>query len=250
MKVLIIEDEQPAVMKLTRLLEEIDRDIEIIGVLQSVEQSINWFLTNPSPELIFMDIQLEDGISFEIFENCRIETPVIFITAYDEYTLKAFKVNSVDYLLKPIARDELEKAIDKYKFHHREKVNYTKLEAIVTRLQPQTKERFLIKVGEHYRSVQTTNIYYFYIRERSTFICTEKGKNYPLDYSLDKIEVIVDPRLFFRVNRNYIINIHSIGDIIAYSSNRLKIILSNQEDKEDILVSRERVAEFKQWMDR
>lgn len=250
MKVLIIEDEQPAVHKLIRLLQEADKQIEVLDVLGSIEQTINWLTSHPAPELIFMDIQLEDGISFEIFETCRIQTPVIFTTAYDEYALKAFKVNSVDYLLKPIAPDALKAALEKFNTFHRQPINYSRLESIISQLQPKTKERFLVKVGEHYRSIPTSSIDCFFILERSTFIQTDTGKHYAIDHSLDKIEQLVDPGLFFRVNRNFIVNYTAIRDIIAYSSSRLKIILNNQTEKEEILVSRERVAEFKEWMDR
>ena len=250
MKVLIIEDEQPAAHKLIRLLEEADKQIEVIDVLASIEQTINWLAVHPGPELIFMDIQLEDGISFEIFETCKIQTPVIFTTAYDEYTLKAFKVNSIDYLLKPIAPDDLKAALDKFNVLHRQQANYSRLESIISQLQPKTKERFLIKIGEHYRSVQTLSINCFFIMERNTFIQTDTGKTYPIDYSLDKIEQLVDPGQFFRINRNFIVNFSAIQDILIYSSGRLKIILNGWTEKEDILVSRERVTEFKEWMDR
>ena len=250
MKVLIIEDEQPAAHKLIRLLEEADKQIEVIDVLASIEQTINWLAVHPGPELIFMDIQLEDGISFEIFETCKIQTPVIFITAYDEYALKAFKVNSIDYLLKPIAQDDLKAALDKFNVLHRQQANYSRLESIISQLQPKTKERFLIKIGEHYRSVQTLSIHCFFIMERNTFIQTDTGKTYPIDYSLDKIEQLVDPGQFFRINRNFIVNFSAIQDILIYSSGRLKIILNGWTEKEDILVSRERVTEFKEWMDR
>lgn len=250
MKVLIIEDEQPAAHKLIRLLEEADKQIEVIDVLASIEQTINWLAVHPGPELIFMDIQLEDGISFEIFETCKIQTPVIFTTAYDEYALKAFKVNSIDYLLKPIAPDDLKAALDKFNVLHRQQANYSRLESIISQLQPKTKERFLIKIGEHYRSVQTLSIHCFFILERNTFIQTDTGKTYPIDYSLDKIEQLVDPGQFFRINRNFIVNFSAIQDILIYSPGRLKIILNGWTEKEDILVSRERVTEFKEWMDR
>ena len=250
MKVLIIEDEQPAAHKLIRLLEEADKQIEVIDVLASIEQTINWLAVHPGPELIFMDIQLEDGISFEIFETCKIQTPVIFTTAYDEYALKAFKVNSIDYPLKPIAPDDLKAALDKFNVLHRQQANYSRLESIISQLQPKTKERFLIKIGEHYRSVQTLSIHCFFIMERNTFIQTYTGKTYPIDYSLDRIEQLVDPGQFFRINRNFIVNFSAIQDILIYSSGRLKIILNGWTEKEDILVSRERVTEFKKWMDR
>lgn len=250
MKVLIIEDERPASQKLTRLLKDIDFKIEIIDVLRSVEQTINWFQNNPAPELIFMDVQLEDGLCFDIFENSKIEVPVIFTTAYDEYTLKAFKVNSVDYLLKPIVPEELKNALDKYNSIYKSKPDYLKIESIIKQLQPHRKERFLIKIGEHYKPVPTSNIHCFYIMERCTFLLNNSGKSYPVDYSLDQIEQLVDSKLFFRVNRNFIVNYEAVQDIIAYSSNRLKIILTDWTGMDEILVSRERVADFKKWMDR
>jgi DNA-binding LytR/AlgR family response regulator len=197
-----------------------------------------------------MDIQLEDGLSFEIFENIKIKTPVIFTTAYDEYALKAFKVNSVDYLLKPIAPKELKNAIDKFNNIHSSKIDKTTLETIIKQLQPQIKERFLIKIGEHYKSVSTLDINCFYIMERCTFILTTTGKSYPIDYSLDNIEQLVDSKTFFRTNRNFIINFNAVQDVIAYSSSRLKVILTHRREKEEIIVSRKRVGAFKEWMDR
>jgi DNA-binding LytR/AlgR family response regulator len=250
MKVLIIEDEKPASQKLIRLLWEINPDIEIIDVLKSVEHSINWFLHNQKPELIFMDIQLEDGVCFEIFEKCEIKTPVIFTTAYDAYSLKAFKVNSVDYLLKPVVLEELRNAIEKFKTVHHQKVDFLRIESIINQLQPKTKERFLVKIGEHYRSIQVSKINCFYIKDRCNFINVDNGKNYAIDYSLEKVEDLIDSKMFFRVNRNFIINFSAIQDIVMYSSSRLKIMLTNWDDNDEILVSRERVAEFKEWMDR
>lgn len=250
MKILIIEDERPASQKLIRLLKEVDSEMEVTNVLSSVEQSVNWFSENQYPELIFMDIQLEDGLCFEIFEKIRIKAPVIFTTAYDEYALKAFKVNSIDYLLKPINLHDLKNAIDKFNTVHRTKPDYSRYESIIQQLPHQHKERFLIKMGEHYKSVPTTDISCFYTLERSVFLFSNSGKSYPIDYSLDKIERLVDPTLFFRVNRNFIINCYAIQDMISYSSNRIKIILAHWKDKEDILVSRERVSDFKRWMDK
>lgn len=250
MKVLIIEDECLASQKLIRLLKEADPEIEVIDVLGSVERSVNWFSVNQSPELIFMDIQLEDGLCFEIFEKIQIEIPVIFTTAYDEYALKAFKVNSIDYLLKPVNPDELKNAIDKFNTRHNTKEDYSKYESVIQQLPHQNKERFLIKIGEHYKSVPTSDVSCFYTLERSVFLFSNSGKNYPVDYSLDKIEQLVDSTLFFRVNRNFIINCYAIQDMISYSSNRIKIIFANWKEKEDIIVSRERVSDFKRWMDK
>ena len=250
MKVLIIEDERLASQKLIRLLKDVDQTIEVVDVLKSVEQTINWIHENPVPELVFMDIQLEDGLCFEIFENSRIDAPVIFTTAYDEYALKAFKVNSVDYLLKPIVPVELKNAIEKYKNIHSVNTDKSMLMTFINQLLPQTKERFLIKIGEHYKSVSTSDIQCFYILERCTFISTNTGKSYPIDYPLDNIEQLVDSKTFFRVSRNFIININAIQDVIAYSSNRLKVVLLNRKEKEDIIVSRDRVVAFKNRMDR
>ena len=250
MKVLIIEDEHPASQKLERLLKDLEKTTEIVGILESVEDAVNWFSTNLQPDLIFMDIQLEDGLCFEIFEKVEVKTPVIFTTAFDEYALKAFKVNSVDYLLKPLNEEALNIAIQKYKSLYTKDDYVSKIENLLNQFKPAVKERFLIKVGEHYKSVQTHDISCFYIKERCNFICTVKGKNYGLDYSLDKLEKMIDSKRFFRVNRNYIINFYSIRDIISYSSSRLKIVLENWNDPEEILVSRERVSEFKEWIDR
>jgi DNA-binding LytR/AlgR family response regulator len=248
--VLIIEDERPASQKLIRILKEIHPEIEVVDVLRSVEQSVNWFPENPSPELIFMDILLEDGLCFDIFENYPMDVPVIFTTAYNEYALRAFKVNSVDYLLKPIDRDELKNAIGKFAVLRRSETDYSKLESVIKQLQPRQKERFLVRIGEHYKSIPISTVNCFYINGRSTFLFTDAAKNYPLDYSLDKIEQLIDSRLFFRINRDMIVNFYAIRDMIAYSSSRLKIVLANWTEKEEIVVSRERVADFKKWIDR
>ncbi len=253
MRILIIEDEHLAARKLSRLLKEIDPDTEIVAVLPSVGKAVTWFYGNPEPDLVFMDIQLEDGISFEIFDEVEIKTPVIFTTAYDEYALKAFKVNSVDYLLKPLDPGELRKAMVRFNTLHRKNIDYGRLEPIIREFYPAKKERFLVKVGEHYRSVPLPDIKCFYIEERCTFILDNDGRRYPVDYSLDRIEQLADAKSFFRVNRNFIVNYYSIRDVCIYSSNRLKIVLhapAGNTCMVDILVSRERVAGFKEWMDR
>jgi len=250
MKVLIVEDERPASQKLVRLLKEVEPEIVVLDVVCSIAGAINWLLSNQQPDLIFMDIQLEDGICFEIFEKCNIKTPVIFTTAYDEYSLKAFKVNSVDYLLKPITPDELRNAISKFREVHDIKPDLLKIESIINQLQLKTKERFLVRIREHYRSIPVSDINCFFIREKCNFMNANQGKIYPTDYSLDKIEQMIDKVMFFRVNRNVIVNFFSIRDIVAFSSNRLKIILDQWREDDEIIVSRERVNEFKKWIDR
>jgi len=250
MKVLIIEDEGLAASRLERLLKETGQGVEVVGRLGSVEESVNWLSRNPVPDLIFMDVQLEDGICFEIFENLEIRTPVIFTTAYDEYALRAFKVNSVDYLLKPLDREELDAALEKFRNLHGREREAAGMKMLAGSFGPAKKERFLIRIGEHYRSVRVDDIMYFYVLERCVFLYVGPGKNYPLDYSLDRIEELVDRKIFFRVNRNFLVNIHAIRDIIAYSSGRLKLVVEHPPDEGDILVSRERVGDFKRWMDR
>jgi len=252
---LIIEDEKLAAERLIELISKYDSSIEVVKVLDSVEKSVEWFNSNPHPDLVFMDIQLADGLSFEIFERTQVKSPVIFTTAYDEYTIRAFKVNSVDYLLKPVDYEELTAAIEKFKLYFGPKTKkgfkpdveiYDKL---ISQLVHQYKNRFVIKVGVHIRSIPVEKTDYFFICEKSTFICTEDGKNYAIDYYLDQLEKLIDPQLFFRINRKFIINLDAVKDIIAYSNSRLKIILKNPPD-EDVIVSREKVKDFKKWLDR
>lgn len=250
MNILIIEDEILAAQKLSRTLKEIMPDIEISGIIPSVEKAVNFLINPSSVELIFMDIQLEDGICFEIFKKTTVNIPIIFTTAFDEYTLKAFKQNSIDYLLKPIKKDELKSAIDKYKnIHH--KVSIQTLQKAINDLNPNVyKERFLIKVGEHYKSIDIKSISYFFIKQSYTFLNSEDNRSYGIDYSLDKIENLINPKDFFRVNRNFIIRYNAIENILVYSSSRLKIEIKGNKDTEEIIVSRERVNDFKEWMDR
>ena len=255
MRVIIIEDEQLAAKRLLELILKYDPEIEILGKFDTVEKSVDWFNSNPPPDLVFMDIQLADGLSFEIFEQSMINCPVIFTTAYDHYAIKAFKVNSIDYLLKPIGFDEISNAIKKFKDIHFEKKTENILSKNVTFdkvLQLLTKEyksRFVIKVGEHIKSIQVENICCFYSLEKASFLKTNENNNYVLDYSLEQIESLVNPDEFFRVNRKYIINLKAIADIISYSNSRLKIELKVKTD-EDIIVSREKVKSFKAWLEK
>lgn len=250
MNIVIIEDEERASQKLIRLLNEINKEIQVGTVIESVEGAINWFSNKPLPDLILMDVQLEDGLCFEIFENIHLTVPIIFTTAFDEYSLKAFKVNSVDYLLKPVDIHELKKAIEKFQAVHQKGIGLEKIESLLSQFQPARKERFLIKVGLHYKSVQTSDIKYFHIIERCSFITIAANESYPVDYSLDKIEKLVNPSVFFRVNRHFIINFSAIKDVTACPANRLKITLDSRYENDEIFVSRERVADFKKWMDR
>jgi DNA-binding LytR/AlgR family response regulator len=250
MNVLIVENEKPAIVGLSGLLKKIDANITIVGTTESVESTLNWFQINPSPDLIFMDIQLDDGLCFELFESMKPDIPVIFTTAYDEYMLSAFKVNSVDYLLKPIEESSLQHAIDKFKsIHYKESLKDDVLRQLLKELNKGYKTRFLIKVGEHYKSILDNEISCFYILERATFIRSSSHKDYPVDFSLDNLQKIIDPDKFFRINRNCIVNINAIRDIISYSSSRLNLKVDNQPIDE-LIVSKDKVSEFKKWIDR
>lgn len=250
MNVLIVENEKPAMIGLSGLLNQIEPTINIVGTAESVEATINWLQSNPYPDLIFMDIQLDDGLCFELFETMKLDVPVIFTTAYDAYTLSAFKVNSVDYLLKPIEESSLRKAVDKFKsIHYKSSVKNDVLKELLKELNKGYKNRFLIKVGEHYKSVPDNEISCFYILERAVFIRTFSSKDYPVDYSLDHLQKIIDPHKFFRINRNCIVNINAIRDIISYSSSRLNVKLDNQPGV-DLIVSKDKVGDFKKWIDK
>lgn len=249
MNVLITENETPAVEGLIRLLKKINAGINVIGITESVEATINWFQSNPNPDLIFMDIQLDDGLCFELFEIIKIEIPVIFTTAYDEYMLSAFKVNSVDYLLKPIDENNLRGAIEKFEsIHYKASLKSDVIKQVLNELNRGYKYRFLIKVGEHYKSIPDSDISCFYIQERAVFIRTSFDKDYAIDYSLDNLQRMIDPEKFFRINRNCIVNVNKIDDILSYSSSRLKIKLLSNKPIQDLIVSKEKVKEFKQWI--
>jgi len=250
MRVLIIEDEKLAAQKLITLLKQINPEIDVLDILETVEDSINWFNSNVHPELIFMDIQLNDGVCFEIFESINIQKPIIFITAFNEYAINAFKVNSIDYLLKPVNLEDLQRAIKKYNTIFRQ-TNYTQvLDNLVKNISKKYKERFFIKVGSHYKSILSNDINCFYICERNTFLFTNEGKNIGVDYSLGQLEDLINPEQFLRINRNFIVNINSIEDIISYSTSRLELKISNWSDDQDIVISREKVKSFKNWIDK
>jgi two-component system response regulator LytT len=249
MNVVIIEDEKPAARRLNRMLN--DFDIEPLTMLHSVEESVNWFHKNDHPDLIFLDIQLSDGLSFEIFEEVEIKSAIIFTTAYDEYALKAFKLNSIDYLLKPIDADELENAINQYKkianSNSNSGLNLEQIKSIISPSQKNYKKRFTVKIGQHLKMISIESIECFYSENKSTHIHTIDNRSYLLEESLEQLEEKLDPEIFFRVSRKYFVNINAIKDIISYTNSRLKIILHSYNDSE-IIVSRERVKDFKEWI--
>lgn len=255
MKVLIIEDELPAARRLRNLIEEIDASIEIIEVIDSIESAVKWLNSHQTPEMIFMDIQLADGLSFEIFDKVTIQSPVVFTTAFDEYALKAFKVNSIDYLLKPIDKDELAKSIEKFKnlkqqFSENAQPNLH-FENLLTSLklnQKFYKNRFLVKLGDRLIPVQTEEIAYFQADEKIVLLITRENKKYAIDYTLDALESQLNPKEFYRINRKFISHFQAIKSINNYFNGKLKIHLL-PEIKEEITVSREKSSHFKEWLE-
>ncbi len=250
MNILIIEDEKPAAAQLTRLILREVPEANILGPLASIRESTSWFAINPKPDLIFLDIHLADGPSFEIFKNTPLSAPIIFCTAFDQYALDAFKLNSIDYLLKPVEPEDLQRALAKYKAQHRQEPTISK-ELLMSMLQAPEKKhknRFVVKVGERLIAVETENIHFFYSAEKATFLQTDEGKNYVLDESLDKLEQLMDPKKFFRISRKYLISYASIKEVRSYSSSRYKLVLKNCTD-DDVLVSRDRTSGFKDWLD-
>jgi DNA-binding LytR/AlgR family response regulator len=251
MKILIVENERPAADKIVRILKKIDKSINVLGIVETVEEAVNRLQVKPEPDLILMDIQLDDGLCFEIFEIINVDIPVIFTTAYDEYTLKAFKVNSIDYLLKPIEEESLKISLEKYKKLYADKDPFRRdFRQLMNEFRNQYKSRFLIRIGEKFRSVPAVEISHFHICERSVFLCDYNGKDYGVDYSLEQLHSILDPRKFFRINRECIINIEAITLMYSYSSSRLQLILKDMEKSDLFVVSREKVSEFKRWIDK
>lgn len=252
MKVLIIEDEVLAAERLRGMVENILPEADILDTLDSITKATGWFGEHDSPDLAFFDIQLADGLSFEIFEKADVLCPVIFTTAYDEYALKAFKVNSIDYLLKPIDHDELKAAIDKYRELHSNRngkyIQAQNIDHVLRQLTQQYKSRFVVKVGDHIRSIHTEDIICFYSMSKASYLQTNEDRHYVMDYPLEQLEALLDPARFFRVSRKFIVAIDAISDIISYSNSRLKIILK-QETEEEIIVAREKVKSFKAWLE-
>lgn len=253
MKILIIEDEPQAAKLLETLVHELMPGALILDKIDSVKKSVQWFKGNPTPDLALMDIQLADGTSFQIFEKCEVKCPVIFTTAYDEYALKAFKVNSIDYILKPVDKNDLRAALRKWETLTNSKDGTRKLlnsiDSVIQKLSKRHKERFVMKVGEHLRTIEVKDILYFHSQDKATFCHTADNRNHILDFTLEQLEDMLDPLLYFRVNRKYFIRAEAIQDIITYTNSRLKLILINSNDR-DVIVARERVQEFKQWLDR
>jgi DNA-binding LytR/AlgR family response regulator len=251
MNVIIIEDEKPSARRLQRMLNQLDMDAQIM--LHSVQEALEWFQNNEHPDLIFLDIQLSDGLSFEIFETLDIKSAVIFTTAFDEYALKAFQLNSIDYLLKPIDEEDLKKAVDKYqaRFPKQQSVvlDFNDIKKLlVNPIERAYKQRFSVKVGQHLKLINVEDIECFYSENKGTYAFTSDGRNYLLDTTLDQLDAELEPQTFFRISRKFFVNVKAIKDIISYTNSRLQIKLKTYNEQE-IIVARERVKEFKDWLE-
>ncbi|MBC7868543.1 MAG: response regulator transcription factor [Gloeobacteraceae cyanobacterium ES-bin-316] len=252
MKILIIEDEELAVKKLQKTLSSVDDTAQVVGVTDSIQASVEWLQENDAPDLILMDIELSDGQSFEIFNLADVKSPVIFTTSYDEYALKAFKVNSVDYLLKPIQKEELQAALAKFKKIKESSSIDVSLESLVKELQQKLqpkdfRKRFLVKLAQKLVSIEVDDIAYFYSDGRLNFFKTKDNKKFVVDYTMDELETMLDPARYFRISRSFFVSITSVQKIDDYFGNRLILGLQPTLEKE-ATVSREKVSDFKKWM--
>ncbi len=255
MKVLIIEDEPLAQTELIRLLKDIDKKVEIVDCLDSVEDSVKRFNENMDVDLIFLDIQLSDGISFDIFDEISTNIPIIFTTAYNEYAIKAFELNSIDYLLKPIKKEKLVKALNKFEalqtsYHtNNQQIRFEELKKHIDNISKKFKDRFMVKTGDQVKFINTNSVAYFKADDTVTYLYTTDEKRYIIDYKLEQLSCLLDDQLFFRITRSYITQINSINKISKHFNGRLKISL-NPDAKEDIYISRARANEFLKWLDR
>jgi DNA-binding LytR/AlgR family response regulator len=247
MRVLIVEDEPSAVKRLRKMLAALDQGIEVVGDVPSIAAAVEWFGLNTAPDLALFDVQLADGDSFEVFKRVEVPCPVVFTTAYDAHALKAFKVNAIDYLLKPVNAEELGAAIERVKKLGLVR-DHSPLAAPRVAEQPQAHaKRFLIRYGEHLKVVEPDQIAYIHSLMKSTFLRTREGKDLPLDESLDRLEKQLDPQQFIRLNRQLIVQLRSIKELLAYSKSRVKVLL-DPPYSEDAIVSSERSAAFKRWL--
>lgn len=249
MKAIIIEDEKVAADRLEKMLKEVAPNINVIAKLGSIQDSVDWLKKNQS-DIIFLDIQLSDGISFSIFEQVTVKTPIIFTTAYDQYAIKAFNLNSISYLLKPIRKNELEESLNKLEnLKSAFSIDFESLLSGIQGKKPDCKKRFLIQVGDKLKKIESSDIAYVYALEKNVFIKTLQNTSCAVDYTLDTLETLLDPEQFFRINRKYIVNMQSISEMIAYSRGRVKLNLKPPADDElDTIVSIDRSTNFKKWM--
>ncbi len=247
MNVLIFEDEKYVAKRLIKQLDSIDFEYNLLKVISKVEDAVKWLQENPMPDLIFADVQLIDGTSFDIFEQVKVTSYVIFTTSFDEYAIQAFTVNSIDYLLKPVLEDELQNAVNKMMNMQRE----DNMDVLLKQLKSDTvnyKSRFLIKKGRYFEVIPTDDIAYFFLEDGMNYIMTAKGKKHSLDTTLEDIAGVLDPQKFFRINRQMIVNVEAIRKISSFFNSRLLLVI-DPPYSEDVIVTRSRSTEFKEWLD-
>ncbi len=252
MKVIIVEDEKFAANHLEKMILKYDSTIKVLAKLESVSDSVEWLQNNDEPDLIFLDIHLEDDLSFAIFDKVKINSPIIFTTAFDEYAIKAFKLKSIDYLLKPIMQDDLNRSIDKYKdWHKTEKpaIDVNALYEMITKKEVVYKERFSITVGQKIKTFGINDVAYFYSEEGLTFMVNNDKSQYPIDYSLDNLVNQLNPKDFFRINRQYLVKLNAIKNVHVFPKSRLKLEMIPPTPKE-VFVSLDKVTKFKEWLDK
>jgi DNA-binding LytR/AlgR family response regulator len=256
MNVLIIEDESATARRLQKLLNEIDPEIQVLAIHESIAQTVSWLGQHGEPDLMFMDVNLSDGLSFGVFEEIEVNCPVIFTTAYDQYAIQAFKVNSIDYLLKPINKESLADSLRKFhKLQQHEgetKIDIARLDiaklALALGIQKTDyMKRLIVRYGEVIKAIEIKDVAYFYSDEKIVFMALKEGKSYPVDFTLDHLEMRLDPELFFRINRKFVISYHAIEKMISYSKSRIKITL-NPTCALEAISSTERSGEFKEWL--
>lgn len=251
MNIIILEDEELAARRLESMIKQFDANINIVAKIESVEEAINWFKSNDEPDLIFLDIHLEDDLSFAIFEKVDVKSPIIFTTAFDEYAIKAFKLKSIDYLLKPISQEDLNKAILKYqdwnKANSSSSIDMQSLYNLINKKTPTYKNRFSLTIGTKIKSFEISEIAYFFSQSSITFMVTNDNMEYPIDYSLDQLIALLDPQQFFRINRQYLVKMKAIANVHVFPKSRLKIDLIPAR-KEEVFVSLDKVVKFKDWL--
>lgn len=250
MKAVIVEDEKPSAEHLSLLLQRLEPSLEVVQYLDTVKGTVQAFRDGLQADLLFLDIHLADGNSFEIFNQVSIDTPIIFTTAYNQYAINAFKQNSIDYLLKPVASKDLAFALEKFK-KQAQKTNQSFIDSLAAAYQQMNKTyktRFMVKKGQAIESISTADIHHFESKDSLSFLITTKGTRYPIDYTLDQLEALSDPKCFFRINRKIIIHIQSVEKVTPYFNSRLAIARKFLDD-ETCIVSRDRVTDFKQWLD-
>ncbi|MGB0880629.1 MAG: LytR/AlgR family response regulator transcription factor [Polaribacter sp.] len=256
MKVLLIEDEMPAQRLLKETLQEIEFETEVVGCLNSIKSAVAWFQNNPHPDIVLLDIQLSDGLSFEIFKQVKVDSTIIFTTAYDEYAIQAFKVNSIDYLLKPIEKDELQTAFEKYFQYNTQfiqeknsNIDFKELASLIKNEKPNYRKRFLIQSNESFFHLPVEEIAFFYSMQGITFAVTFEKREYPVNFSLESLKDQLQPDNFFKINRQFIVSLNAIKRVHSYFNGKLKLELQPSYT-EDIVVGKDKAAAFKRWLDR